>query len=108
MFLMVSDLLLLFGIREGGDGPRWAGGSAGSLETISAETSRVHVCDEYSQSHLLLHLEALSVGGHQGDGTVVVSHLAVFSKSVDLGRMGSPGEHFSGRERAAEGTREGR
>lgn len=79
MFLMVSDLLLLFGIREGGDGPRWAGGSAGSLETISAETSRVHVCDEYSQSHLLLHLEALSVGGHQGDGSVV-SHLAVFSK----------------------------
>ena len=68
----------------------------------------MHVRDAYSHSHLFLDLEALSVGGHQGDGTVVVSHLAVFSKSVDLGRMGSRGEHFSGRERAAEGAREGR
>ena len=68
-------------------GARWAEGSAASLETISAKTSRVHVRDAYSQSNLLLHLEALSVGGHQSDGTVV-SHLAVFSKSVDLAGAG--------------------
>ena len=96
MFLMVSDLLL--SDCEDGDGARWAEESAGSLETISAKTSRAHVRDVYSQSNLLLHLEVLSVGGHQSDGTVL-SHLAVFSKSVDLGRVGSPGEHSSKRER---------
>ena len=103
MFLMVSDLLLLD--CEDGDGARWEEGSAASLETISAETSsQVHVRDAYSQSNLLLHLEALSVGGHQSDGPVV-SHLAVFSKYVDLGRVGFPGEHHSGRRRGRRNTR---
>ena len=102
---MVSDLLLL--VCEDGDGEVGAGVSGFTRDDIGGDVA-VHVRDAYSHSHLFLDLEALSVGGHQGDGTVVVSHLAVFSKSVDLGRTGSRGEHFSGRERAAEGAREGR
>ena len=47
----------------------------------------------HSQSHFLRHLELFSVGGHQGNGTVV-GHFLCFSV-LDLGRVERRGKCLS-------------